>query len=148
MKQPRLQSRCRCRMAKALDPAEVADLTLVELSGEKLTSVLVPRIRLEISLSMAPVDEDPHRSRVSATARTFGVAEGAPEDDTTTPLYEGVVAYVLRFVDNGPAVPPPIRRPVRCQRSGSRRPQRPHTGALWCRPPERPRPPRTSARWH
>jgi len=89
-------------MAKALDPADVADLTLVELSGEKLTNVLVPRIRLEISLSMAPVDEDPHRSRVSATARTFGVAEGAPEDDTTTPLYEGVVAYVIRFVDNGP----------------------------------------------
>lgn len=89
-------------MADVLEPASVADLILVEISGEKLNSLVVPRTRLEISLSMAPVGDDVHRSRVGASVRAFALVDGAPEDDDSTPLYEGSVAYIVRLVDEGP----------------------------------------------
>ena len=88
-------------MVERLDPADVLDLFIVELSGQKLTSLQTSRARLEMSLSMAPLDGDPHQSRVGVSVQTFGLAEGADDDDASTPLYEGSAAYVIRFVDDG-----------------------------------------------
>ena len=89
-------------MSERLDPLDVLDLSIVELSGQKLTSLVVPRARLELSLAMSPLDGDPHRSRVAASVRTFALIEGADDNDESTPLYEGSVAYVIQFVDDGP----------------------------------------------
>lgn len=89
-------------MSERLDPLDVLDLSLVEISGQKLTSLLVPRARLELSLAMSPLDGDAHRSRVAASVRTFALIEGADDNDESNPLYEGSVAYVIQFVDDGP----------------------------------------------
>lgn len=89
-------------MSERLDPLDVLDLSLVELSGQKLTSLVVPRARLELSLAMSPLDGDPHRSRVGASVRTFALIEGVDDNDESNPLYEGSVAYVIQFVDDGP----------------------------------------------
>jgi hypothetical protein len=89
-------------MSERLDPLDVLDLSLVEISGQKLTSLLVPRARLELSLAMSPLDGDAHRSRVAASVRTFALIEGVDDNDESNLLYEGSVAYVIQFVDDGP----------------------------------------------
>ena len=89
-------------MSERLDPVDVLDLSLVELSGQRLTSLVVPRARLELSLTVSPLDADPHRSRVGASVRTFALIDGVDDNDESNLLYEGSAAYVIQFVDNGP----------------------------------------------
>jgi hypothetical protein len=88
-------------MPDRLDPNEVLDLSIVELSGQRFTNFVAPSARLQISLTLTPVGDDRHQVRVAANVRTF-VLNGDSDEDESQPLYEGAAAYVLRFVDNGP----------------------------------------------
>ncbi|MFS0700281.1 hypothetical protein AB6N24_09945 [Cellulomonas sp. 179-A 4D5 NHS] len=88
-------------MPEHIDPDDVLDLSIAELSGRRLSTQVSESKRVELQLSVGPVGEDLHFAQVTARVRTF-VPEG--QDDAqgaADALYEGSVAYIVRFADHG-----------------------------------------------
>ena len=83
------------RTSTPLTFAGVSDLFLVGMDGKRFSNVVTPRVRIALSVTSSPAEEDPHGARVEASV----TASPANEDDLSEdePIYEGSVTYYFRL---------------------------------------------------
>lgn len=83
------------RTSTPLTFAGVSDLFLVGMNGKRFSNVITPKIRIALSLSSAPTEDDPNGARAEASVSAFPASEDATDQDE--PIYEGSVAYYIRL---------------------------------------------------